>query len=365
MNGPDYPKGTLAGVLPGALTALGMSGLADPLGLAQALDGVRRVAVLLVDGMGYHQLPPHVASLQPGRITCGFPSTTPTSLVSLATGVLPGSHGVLGFFSAIPGTDRILNHTLWTDDPPPTQWQPIPPLYAAAAAQGIGVTVVNRPEYVGSGLTEVTAAGAVYQPASGVDALATEMLAALAFEGLVYGYHPSLDKAGHVYGLSSPEWAHAASDVDRLIERLAGSLPADAALIVTADHGQLDVPADRRIDLDVVPDGVRLIAGEPRVRYVHAVDGAAADLLAAWRSLAGHAAIVMSREEAIDSGWYGPFNPAFAERLGDVVMVCKEDWAMLSPRFDPPMLPYLVAMHGSLTEAEMDIPLLVLKAGSC
>lgn len=363
MTAPDYPNGTLADVLSGSLCALGVPGLADRLGLATSLEGVRRVAVLLVDGMGWHQLPTGVATL-PGRpITCGFPSTTPTSLVSLATGALPGAHGVLAFTTRVPGTDRILNHTLWVDDPVPGEWQPIAPLYIRAVEAGLDVTVVNRPEYVGSGLTVVTTRGARYEPTAGPD-LADAMLNALKGSQLVYGYSPDLDKAGHVFGLTSPQWHEAASNVDSVVARLVEGLPADAALVVTADHGQLDVPADRRLDIDSDPslsDGVLLFAGEPRVRYLHTVPGASQDVLAAWRELAGHAAWVGSREEAIATGWYGPFNPDFAQRLGDVVVVCHGDWAVLGTRRERASVAALIAMHGALTDVEMTIPLIVVR----
>ncbi|GAA1603600.1 alkaline phosphatase family protein [Saccharothrix algeriensis] len=339
---PDYPRGTLADVLPGALAALGLPG-ADPLGLAARLDGVRRVAVLLVDGMGWHQLPalaevgPVIAATLRGelgaalRTTCGFPSTTPTSLVSLATGALPGAHGVLAFNTIVPGTGRVLNHTLWADDPPPRQWVPVPPRYGAAAAAGIDVTVVNRPEYAGSGLTVATSDGARYLPAADADELAAGMLGALkeaAAPALVYGYHPQLDKAGHGHGLTSAQWADAAAEVDTLLARLVGGLPEDAALLVTADHGQLDVPFDRRIDAHADPAlaaGVRVVTGEPRVRYLHTEPGAAADVAAAWRELAGHAAWIGTRDEAIATGWYGPVDARHAARLGDVVAVCRDN----------------------------------------
>jgi len=364
MRGPDYPHGTLADVLTGTLGALGVPGLTDRLELAPSLSGVRRVAVLLVDGMGWGQLPPFVATL-PGRpITCGFPSTTPTSLVSFATGALPGAHGVLAFTTRIPGTNRILNHTLWADDPVPGEWQPVVPLYERAVAHGLDVTVVNRPEYVGSGLTVVTTQGARYEPTAGPD-LADAMLAALKRSQLVYGYTPELDKAGHAFGLTSPEWRDAASNVDDVVSQLVAELPADAALVITADHGQLDIPADRRVDIDADPAlaaGVELVAGEPRVRYLHTFPGAEADVLAAWRELAGHAAWVGTREEAIATGWYGPFDLAFAPRLGDVVVVCKDDWAVLGTLRERASIAQLVAMHGALTEPEMTIPLLVVRA---
>jgi hypothetical protein len=373
MRTPGYPEGTIADILPGCLESLGAQGFSDRLGLARQLEGVRRIAVLLVDGMGWHQLPamqpyaPGLTALQARPITSCFPSTTPTSLVSLATGVWPGSHGVLAFTSNIPGTDRILNHTQWKDDPEPTLWQPVAPVYAEAARQGIAVTVVNRGEYVGSGLTEVTTRGAEYVPADSSQELAEGMVNALvgtAGPALVYGYYPNLDKMGHAFGLTSEQWRDAASKVDKIVGRLVAALPPDAALVVTADHGQLDIPADRRIDIDADPRlayGVRVFAGEPRVRYLHTEPGAAADVLAAWRELAGHAAWIGSREEAIATGWYGPVDLSFAGRIGDVVIVCRDDWAVHGTLREPATISRLVAMHGALTDAELDIPLIVVR----
>ena len=134
---PGYGRASLAEVLPGVLAALGVPGLPDPLGLAGALAGVRRVAVLLVDGLGYHQLgtaapaAPTLAEVAAGRLgtlrelTCGFPSTTPTSLVTLGTGAVPGAHGILGFTVNVPGTARVLTHIDWGRDPDPLVWQPV------------------------------------------------------------------------------------------------------------------------------------------------------------------------------------------------------------------------------------------------
>src|SRR2546429_2610320 len=123
---PRYGDASLADVIPGVLSALGLPGVADPLGLAAGpLAGVRRVAVLLVDGLGRYQLPlaapyaPALTDVATGRlgaarvITSGFPSTTPVSLVSVGTGVPPGAHGVLGFNVRVPGTDRVLSHIQW------------------------------------------------------------------------------------------------------------------------------------------------------------------------------------------------------------------------------------------------------------
>ena len=171
MSAPRYGGGSLPDVLPSALAVLGVPG-PDPLGLRQALHGVRRIAVVLVDGLGYHLLPlaapvaPTVADVLAGRLgtvlelTSPFPSTTPTSLISLGTGVPPGQHGQLGFFLVIPGTGRVLDPLTWRDEPDPARWQPVPTQFDRAAAAGVPVSVASRPEYEGSGLTVAAYRGA-------------------------------------------------------------------------------------------------------------------------------------------------------------------------------------------------------------
>ncbi|HEX8631968.1 MAG TPA: nucleotide pyrophosphatase/phosphodiesterase family protein [Catenuloplanes sp.] len=374
---PRYGATSLADLLPSACAVLGVPGAPDPLRLRERLDGVRRIAVLLIDGLGAYQLPlaapyaPTLTDLATGRLghattlTSGFPSTTPTSLVTLGTGVPPGSHGVLGFVLNVPGGDRLLNHIRWGNDPDPALWQPVPTRLEAAAAAGVEVTVVTKPEFAGSGLTVAANRGGEFRGAGGVDAVATEMLAALrAGSGptLVSGYHPDLDKAGHDHGVDSTEWREAAAGVDALVERLVGGLPPDGALLVTADHGMLNVPAEGRFDLDADPRlsaGLRLVAGEARVRYLHVLPGARDDVLAAWRSVLGPAAWVTTRAEAVAEGWFGAVAPAHQSRLGDVVVVCRERHVVLATTREPVRATPMIAFHGSFTAVEMTIPLLV------
>ncbi|MFY1637503.1 alkaline phosphatase family protein [Solwaraspora sp. WMMB335] len=376
---PEYGSASLADVLPGALAVLGVPGAVDVLGLRAALPGVRRVVVLLVDGLGWHQLPaagahaPTLARLaaQPSarRLTTGFPSTTPTSVVSLGTGAAPGAHGVLGFRVAVPGTDRVLNHIDWYGDPDPLRWQPLPTQLERATAAGVTVTVVSRPEFAGTGLTLAAYRGGAYRGASDADQLAAELLAALtAADGpvLVSGYFADLDRQGHQCGVESPPWQETAARLDRLLGQVVTGLPADAALLVTADHGQLNVPAgpEYRFDLDADPRlraGVRLVAGEPRVRYLHTVPGAVTDVIAAWQAVLGPAAWVVERAELIESGLFGPVPAGHRERIGDVVAVCRDRFVVVASQTDP-IGSTLVGYHGGITEVELAIPLLLATA---
>jgi hypothetical protein len=378
---PEYGAASLADVMPGVLAALGVPDAADPLGLASGeLSDVDRVAVLLVDGLGHHLLPlaaPHAPLLAqlaagslPGSsarsITSGFPSTTPTSLASLGTGAAPGGHGLVGFFLNVPGTDRVLNHIEWSDDPDPLRWQPLATQFDRATAAGVSAIVAGHPSLATSGLTTAAYRGGLYVPAARADLLADVMLRGLEAPApaVVYGYLPHVDKAGHLFGVDSPEWTEAIQLVDALLDRLTSQLPPRSALVVTADHGQLNVPYANRFDLDRDPAlsaGIRVVAGEARVRYLHTVEGAQADVVAAWRETLGDAAWVVTRDEAVAEGWFGPVAEQHLQRIGDVVAACHGDYVVLATLHDPPTVPALVAFHGSATELEMRIPLLVAR----
>lgn len=366
--------GRLADVLTSACALLGVPGTSDRLGLAARLGPVRRIAVLLVDGLGYHLLAaaaehgPTLADVLAGRagvlseLACPFPSTTPTSLVTLGTGRQPGEHGVLGFTVNVPGTDRVLTHVQWRDDPPPRQWQPIPTLLERAAAAGVRTRVVSRPEFAGSGLSVAAYGDTAYVAAARSEELAAGVLRELAAgPGIVYGYHPTLDSVAHHSGIASPQWGRAAASVDRLITRIAAGLPDDAALLVTADHGGLDVPASARVDVADDPRlaaGLRVVAGEPRMRHLHTVDGAAPDVIATWRGVLGDRAQVLSREAAVSGGLFGPVADAHLARIGDLVVVCTGDTVVLATGREPETVAGLIAFHGSNTPVETAVPLL-------
>jgi hypothetical protein len=373
--------GSICDVLPTAAALLSVSGASEgiySLGVSEWVGDARRVAVVLVDGMGWHLLPalaadaPLLASVLAGdtgrldELVCTFPSTTPTSLASLTTGVAPGEHGILGFTVKIPGTDRILNHIGWRDDPPPAQWQPVPTWFERLQQAGVSARAVLPAAFIGSGLTEAAYRGAQLHAANTDDDYAQLVIEEIrAAPGLVYAYTAALDNAAHLFGVGSPEWHAAAVGVDGLLTQLVETLPSDAVLLVTADHGGLNVPDTARIDLDADPRlsaGVRAVAGDPRVRYLYTQPGAASDVIAAWSELLDGRAEVRSRDDAVAAGLFGFVRPDHRPRIGDVVVTCTGETAVLATAHEPPEVAQLVGFHGAATPAEMAIPLITLRS---
>jgi hypothetical protein len=95
------------------------------------------------------------------------------------------------------------------------------------------------------------------------------------------------------------------------------------------------------------------------VRYLHTEPGAAADVRAAWSEALDGRARVYGREQAVATGMFGRVDPAHLARIGDVVVVCTGDTAVLATGHEPPETAQLIGFHGAATPAEMAIPLIV------
>ena len=365
---PAYGDRSLGDVVPAVAAALRNPLGAPPTGLV--LPDASSYVVFLIDGLGlellqrYGHSAPYLSSLLAGgqTATAGVPSTTSTSLTSLGTGMTPGGHGLIGFTTRIPGSDHLLNALVWDADVDPLEWQPHPTAFARLQAAGVRVSVVNKREFDGSGLTLAAHRGAEYV---GVDRVGERIAAVLAASkdrpSLTYVYDGDLDWTGHRWGVASTQWLQQLSMIDHEAEQLREALPADRRLVVVADHGMVDVPADRRVDLahrDDLRAGVALVGGEARFRHLYCRGGAVPDVVACWRESLGEEAEVLTRAEAIGRGWFGSVDPGVLPRIGDVVVACRGDFAVMSTEG----FPYetrLVGMHGSLTPAEMLIPVLV------
>jgi Type I phosphodiesterase / nucleotide pyrophosphatase len=363
---PRYGDESLADILPAVLGALGVPGEHNGLGLPLA----RRYCVLVVDGLGWRLLRSHpvqaqfLSSLTGRAVTAGVPTTTATSLTSLGTGLTPGRHGVLGYTTRKPGTrDVLLNALKWDDDVDPRSYQPHPTVFERAASAGVSVAVLGQRKFARSGLTGAGLRSPNFQPADSLGervALAAAACENSAEPSLVYVYDGDLDFTGHARGCGSAAWRHQLSLLDRFAEELYDALPAGTAMLVTADHGMVDVAPEQRIDVDDVPalrEGVELVAGEARFRHVYSLDGAASDALAAWREVMGDRAVVLLRDDAVARGWFGAAEMRTLDRIGDVVVAVNGDCA-IERRSVFPIESKLIGLHGALTADEMLVPLL-------
>jgi hypothetical protein len=316
--------------------------------MPDAVEGARSVVLLVLDGLGANEVADRpsilreIAAMGGAQITTVVPSTTSTALTSIATGLAPAQHGILGYRMVVD--DEVLNVLRWQTDSrhPPDPFS----VQRHDSFLGRPVPVVTRQEFRDSGFSQAHLRGSTFvgwkTPATLVEHCRRLVLAG---ERFVYAYYPGVDEVAHAYGLR-----------DALVGALLDVLPTDAALVVTADHGQVHLEAESWIEIDELHPMISKQAGDGRFRHLHAHPAMAADLLAAAHARYDDVAWVVSRRELLDAGWIGTgATGTIPGRVGDVVLAAREPVAFVDPAV--PRERNLRSAHGSLTAQEMLVPL--------
>ena len=358
---PDYLGACTAGVVPAVM------GDPDdaPDWMPAAAIGADQTVVLVLDGLGWEQfvarrsIMPTMSQMEACAITTVAPTTTATALTSITTGMTPGEHGIVGYRMAM-GRD-VLNVLRWT-----THRGDVRHSISAretCPAEPFGSQrppVVVRAEFEHSGFTAAHLHGTRIVGYRMPSTMVIEVARLLrAGEPFVYAYYDGIDKVAHEYGLGEHYEAELVA-VEWMVEYLIGVLPPGATLVITADHGHIETGNRVLRPHPEVLSAVDFQSGEARFRWLHAIPGAERELLDAARSHHSDVAWVVSRQQCIDDGWFGPHvTEAASSRLGDVAIVPFEPVAFDEPTDTGPYA--LVGRHGSLTSAEVNVPLLVAR----
>jgi hypothetical protein len=358
---PDYSGACVCNVVPALLEP---GGEPPPWLPAPAVDA-DRVVLLVLDGLGWHQLAerehlaPTLSSMAGGPIRTVLPTTTSTALTSISTGLPPGEHGIIGYRIAVDG--EVLNVLRWgTRHGDAREAMPPQKLQTSAVFAGQRPPIVTRAEFAQSGFTSAHLDGGRFRGWRVPSTLVTEVAGLMhSGEPFVYAYYDGVDKVSHEYGLGVHFDAEVAA-TDRLVADVLAAVPAGTAVVVTADHGQVHTGTDvQQLDAEVLAH-VSYQSGEARFRWLHARPGRSTALLEAATAAHGADAWVLSRDDMVAQGWFGPRVTSDAlARLGDVALVAKGRTAFLEPTDTGPY--HLVGRHGSATPEEVDVPLLAAR----
>lgn len=329
-----------------------------------------RHCVLLVDGLGKNAIDEYseglaLSSLDYLRtLQATFPSTTATSLTSFGTGEAPGRHGMVGYTMLVPHSgspERILNALKWDERIDPVNWQPIPTLFERGVTHGIKVTHIAGKRYANTGFTRAALRGAEYVGVNTADEMVSAARSALAgSKSFSYLYVNDVDEASHSSGYGSERFRQALQKVDSLVANLKRELPKGTNLWITSDHGMINSEEAIVIGKDnALLSGIRLMAGEPRVRYLHLQDPNSTETAEIWRDFFGEKVTIYRREEAIAAGLFGKsVSERNAERIGDLVVIAEKKLILVELEREAQQLA-MVGHHGGITPAETEIPLLM------
>jgi predicted AlkP superfamily pyrophosphatase or phosphodiesterase len=367
---PSVPKslGRLSDVFISALGSI--TGKNNRLALPRA----RSACVVLVDGLGSANLryrAGHANFLAnqlavDGSILCGFPSTTVASLVSFSTGTSAGQHGMVGY--QVYSRDRGENVNLLTGIGSANEakhWQSQQTISELAAEQNVACYFIGPAEYRDSGFTHATMRSATYVAARSIEdrVVAAQKILNSKETALVYLYVPELDQKAHAFGSKSGEWVQKLEDLDLAVRQLTKALPANVGVLLTADHGIVDVAADRQVYLDELNiDGLISVGGDPRVLFLYfdtaTGDNQLGEQVERLKSFLNKRAHVATRDEIISAGWYGQVSDEAKQRMPDVFLIANGETALYHRDFAKAKSLQMVGQHGAVSDDELFVPLL-------
>ena len=363
---PNYAGPNVRGIIPALLGPVEWSPSTLPNWMPSPVADSDQCVLLVLDGLGWDQFQSH-RELMPNLAACVgqsihsvAPTTTATALTSITTGLTPGEHGIVGYRMVLGGD--VLNVLRWAVDDkivrrqkPPPEVQPFEPFL------GYAVPVVSMAELENSAFSEAHLRGCKREGWRAASSIAVTAGAQIeAGERFVYCYYGGIDKIAHERGFG-PYYQAELRAADHLVGELLAALPSGTSLLVTADHGQVDVGDNIVAPSDELLRGVTLQSGEGRFRWMHATPGAVRDVAQIAQDEVGDVAWVVTQEQVVDEGWFGPtVAPPIRARLGDVALVARDD---VTFHEDADSGAYqLICRHGSLTSAEVNVPLVAATA---
>lgn len=335
-----------------------------------ALPSVRSACVIMVDGLGSVNLrnrsghaPRMLVALErDGSIQVGFPSTTATSLSSFSTGDRAGKHGMVGY-QIYDRTARELVNLLTgiASSADAAKWQNSKTVSELAKEQLIDCFFVGAAEYENSGFTMATMPAAKYQPGKSIQDRFDAALNILQSKkkSLVYLYIPELDMKAHQFGAKSGEWVEKLEELESELTKFRAKLPEGVGVLLTADHGIIDVDHANHIYLDEydLPDLIS-VGGDPRVLYLYFDQSPTQAFISSLQGQLGSRVLVATSSQLVEAGWFGEVQEFVRDRMPDIFLVSIGEVALYHRDFAKPKSLNMIGQHGSISDQELTVPLL-------
>ena len=380
MIKPDYHGGGIVNLMASIAARFGhRTGYRELAALpARQLRAYRTIVLIVLDGLGYEYLTMRggdsfLRSRLRSRMTSVFPSTTASCVTTFATGAAPAQHGITGWFTHLRELGAV-SKILFA--------QPrFGPFTFSDAGIDFGDLLLapslfdhlDVPSYVVtpfSGDFNRTINGRAtpirYHDLDGFFAGIGKALKHKHGSAFISAYWPDIDHLCHHHGVGDRRTTAHFRDLDQRLQRLTvRSRGSDTLFLVTADHGLIDTPRSRYVELKHHPELAQCLTlplcGEPRLAYCYVRPDRVSRFTAYVRTrLHGHC-MLLSREQLIRRGFYGIKRPGprFEPRVGDFALVMRDNWCIKDFLMNEDEV-FLRANHGGTTPQEMYVPLIVL-----
>lgn len=398
---PSYDGFGLANLTPSVGRWLGVKDMPlpafDPSILTLFKERYQNVVVLLVDSLGYNQL---IRLMTEGRaplwkqelenqklipLTSITPSTTASALTTIWTATCPNTHGVIGYEMWHKQLGMVINNILHSPITykgdvgglskagfVPTEFMNQKTLGQLFGKQGVESHAFLPSSIANSGLSQMHLPGSQLHGFSVESDFFLNMRDLLNAESkrqrFVYGYWSDVDSLMHRYGTfndrTTEQFYDFSSAFFRLfVEGLSPAVKKKTLVLMTADHGSLETPEYPEYDLSNHPGLMEFLQIAPscegRLPFLHVKSGKEAAVRAYFDAAWPGKFAIITGQEALDLRLLGigPDHPDLLNRMGDLVVIPKEDAYLWWPERPNTMR----GRHGGLHIDEMLVPLFALE----
>ena len=357
-----------------------------------------KIILLLVDGCGYHQWIKHHKTYEFFRevsqkglispITTVFPSTTAATLTTINTGLTPQEHALPEWTIYFQEIDRIINTLPFTPLGEKGQDSLLEmgvnpeilydgdTIYQTLENESVKSFAFVKAPYAHGCYSQIVHKGSTITPFITYSDMLAKLRKLVKDEkgpAYFYAYLDNLDAMGHLYGPHTPEYSAELSALSyalktELLDKIDRKAAEKTLLLVTSDHGQVDISPEATLYLNAFPKLTQafkrtsqgkpiLPTGSPRDVFLHIKPAQlheTSNFLS--KKLKGKAKVTRTNE-ATKNGLFGIGKPRkrFRERVGDLLILPYENHTVWYEHIKGKKI-YFRGHHGGLNEEEMFVP---------
>lgn len=321
-----------------------------------------KVILLFIDAFGwrfierYAERYPFLRRFQEhgivSKLSSQFPSTTSAHTTTIHTGLPVGLSGVYEWYYYEPLVDAVISplifayasemtpRSLLRSGLTPQAFFPATNIYQPLADAGVQSMIFQSRSYTPSPFGDAVMHGATLRPFQTIAEALVNLGQAVVSDsarGYYYLYIDTIDALGHVYGPNSVQFEAEVESVMTALERILHATLAtqahDTLLLVTADHGMIEVSPEHCTYLDRLPHSVlpmlrtdrqgnRLApSGSARDLFLYAQEGNVEAVIAQLSEQLAGRATVHATEALIAAGLFGEVGERFLDRVGNVLVL--------------------------------------------
>jgi hypothetical protein len=380
---PDYKGGGIVNLMSSIKKSYGGKHPYKELRLlpSKELKGTKNVVLIILDGLGYNFLKKNAKGTifeenLVGSMTSVFPPTTATAVTTFLTGLPPQQSAFSGWYMNIKELGCVISTFRYAPraggEPFSKSGIDIKNVFDCKSfTQDLKVkSYLIKPSKITKSDLNIMIAGKSemigFNTLKGFFNKINKTVKSNNRKKYVYGYWHMFDKMAHKKGVGSREikkhFLELSKEVSRLAKRLKGT---NTKLIISADHGFVDCPKSKFIDLKDHPKmGECLtlpLCGDSRVKYCYVKPDKVKQFEKYVKTKLKKCCDCYTNKEIIEKGFYGLFKPnkKLYDRTGDYILIMKDKYTLKDYILGEEKM-FKIGKHSGVSEDEMLVPLVVV-----